>query len=189
MPDLILRTMRNKAFAKLSWSFNFRGRLIPVASPRSVDIDHVDNVSYVLFFGSLRSRADEVHEKLVDMQIELEKWANYLAKNFEDELDPHAAEDVTHSSPNWYTGPLVPRLQPRLQFPELEFRTTTWRGHKVPVYSLTDLLGEEKARELIKGSQSQYHDATCVVMKRARAKVGVDMLLLHIQAYIAQCGP
>jgi len=189
MPDLILSTMRNKAFAKLSWSFGFRGRLIPVPSPRPADIEHVDNVSYVLFFGSLRSRAEECHQKLIAIQIELDKWANYSVKNFGAKLDPHASPNVTHPSPHWYTEPLVPKLQPRQKFPELEFHTTTWRGRKVPVYSLTDLLGEEKAQELAKGSKSKYEEATCVVMKRARTKVAVDMLLMHIQAYITQCGP
>lgn len=189
MPDLILQAMRNQAFGKLSWSFTFRGRLIPVASPRSADIEHVDKVSCILLFGSFRSRADECHQKLVDIQMELEKWANYSIKSFGARLDPHASPEVTHSSPSWYTEPLVPKLQPRQNFPELEFHTATWRGHKVPVYSLTDLLGEEKAQELTKGSKSKYEEATCVVMTRARTKVSVEIMLMQIQAYMAQCGP
>ncbi|KAF2849273.1 hypothetical protein T440DRAFT_469378 [Plenodomus tracheiphilus IPT5] len=189
MPDFILQTMRNKVFNKLSFNFSFRGRLIPVQSPRSEDIEHVDDISCVLFFGSLRTRADEFHQNLIDVQNELEKWVTYFIKNFSAKIDPHASADVTHSSPAWYTEPLVPRLQPRLKFPELEFHTTSWQGKKVALYSVTDLFGQEKTAELIKGSNSKYGDARCVVMKRARHNMPVEMLLMQLQAYIAQSAP
>ncbi|KAH9880086.1 hypothetical protein J1614_002112 [Plenodomus biglobosus] len=189
MPDFILQSMRNKVFRKLSWNFNFRGRLIPVLSPRSEDIEHLDDVSSVVLFRSLHTRADECHEKLIEIQNELEKWVSYSAKNFAARIDPHASPTVTHHSPHWYDEPLIPRLQPRLKFPELVFHTTLWKGRKVALYSLTDLLGEGKAQELIKGSDSKYGDEKCVIIKRARHNVPVEMLLMQLQAYIAQSAP
>ncbi|CAG5144629.1 uncharacterized protein ALTATR162_LOCUS1578 [Alternaria atra] len=187
MPDFVLEIMRKRLDSKLSWNFGFRGRLIPVASPRTEDIESVEDVSCVLIFRSLRTRADDLQKQVDQNMTELEKWSNYFTKSFEAKLDPHAAPGVTHSSPHWYTGPVVSRLQPRVQFPELEFHTTVWRGKKVAVYSLTDLLGEDKAQELIKGSQ--YVDERCVVMKAARHNVPVEILLMQLQAYIAQPGP
>ncbi|KAI4959441.1 hypothetical protein J4E86_003163 [Alternaria arbusti] len=187
MPDFILDIMRKTAASKLSWNFGFRGRLIPVASPRTEDIESVEDVSSVLIFRSLHNRGDDM-QKMADLNMaELEKWSAYFTKSFEAKLDPHATPEVTHSSPHWYTGPVIACLQPRLMFPELEFHTTTWRGRKVAVYSLTDLLGEDKAQELIKGSK--YADEKCVVMKRARHNVPVEILLMQLQAYIAQPGP
>ncbi|KAI8939674.1 hypothetical protein NX059_003432 [Plenodomus lindquistii] len=189
MPDFVLQTMRNKILKKLSWNFNFRGRLVPVQSPRSEDIEHIDDVSCILIFRTLRTRADKSQQELINVQKELEKWANYSIKNFAAILDPHASPDVTHHSPSWYNEPLVPRLQPRLQYPELEFPTASWRGRKVALYSLADMLGEEKAQELIRGSNSKYADAKCVIIKRARHNVPVEMLLMQVHAYIAQCAP
>jgi len=187
MPDFILDIMRKTAANKLSWNFGFRGRLIPVASPRTEDIESVEDVSSVLIFRSLHNRGDDM-QKLADLNMaELEKWSAYFTKSFEAKLDPHATPEVTHSSPHWYTGPVIACLQPRLMFPELEFHTTTWRGRKVAVYSLADLLGEDKAQELIKGSK--YAGEKCVVIKRARHNVPVEMLLMQLQAYIAQPGP
>ncbi|KAH8727101.1 hypothetical protein GQ44DRAFT_612234 [Phaeosphaeriaceae sp. PMI808] len=187
LPDLIVDLMQKQLVKKLSWNFSFRGRLIPVASPGSSDIEDKDDISCVLIFGSLRTHADNIQTRANAIIAEVGKWSSYVTKTFVDKLDPHASPHVTHSSPTWYTEPLVPRLQPRFQYPELEFKSTMWRGRKVPLYSLTDLLGEEKARQLIKGSK--YEEATCVLMKKGRHNVAVEILLMRLQAYIAQPGP
>jgi hypothetical protein len=78
-------------------------------------------------------------------------------------------------------------MKPRLQFPELEFKTTRWRGKKVALYSLSDLLGDDTARQLIEGSK--YEGEKYAVMKSARHNVPVEMLLMQLQAYIARTGP
>ncbi|KAF1843756.1 sister chromatid cohesion protein Eso1 [Cucurbitaria berberidis CBS 394.84] len=166
MAEFVLDMMRKRLVTKLSWNFGFRGRLTPVSSPRTEDIENIEDVSCVLLFGSLRTRADGLQDRADQIKVELEKWSNYFSKSLTTKLDPHASSEVTHTSPVWYTEPLVPRLQPRLQYPELEFKSTIWCGRKVAVYSLTDLLGEEKAKALIKGSK--YDGEKCVVLKRAR---------------------
>lgn len=187
LPSLVTDLMQKQLTNKLSWNFTWRGRLIPVASPRNEDIEKVDDVSCVLIFGSLRTRADEIQEQSKSLVEEMQKWSSYIAKGWQDKLDPHRSPEVTHTSPAWYVEPLVPHLQPRIRCPELEFKTTTWRSRKVPLYSLTDLLGEEKARQLIEGSK--YAGERCVVLKSARHNVPVEILLMRLQAYITECGP
>lgn len=187
LPDLIMDTMRRQLAKKLSWSFGFRGRLTPVASPRSEDLEDLEDVSCVLIFRSLRAVALDMHNQCNDIVAEMDKWSKYIAKEYQDKLDPHASPEVTHRSPNWYVEPLVPRLQPRLQFPELDLHTATWRGRKVALYSLTDLLGAEEAQKMVQGSQ--YASEKCVVMKNTRHNVPVQILLMRLQAYIAPCGP
>jgi hypothetical protein len=187
MPELILNLMQKQLIKKLSWSFGFRGRLTPVASPRTEDLEHVDHVSCVLIFRSLRTYADDVHDRAQDLVAEMDKWASYVAKQYADKLDPHTAPGVTHRSPAWFVEPLVPRLQPRIRYPELELTSTMWRGKKVALYSLTDMLGEQKARQLIEGSQCAGEK--CVVVKNMRHNVPVEILLMRLQAYVARCGP
>lgn len=189
MPQLILSLLRQRVVDRLSWNFSFRGRLIPVASPRTEDLEAVDAVSTVLLFQSLRTRADDCQERCEAITAELEKWATYFSQYFGSHFDPHSSPNVTHKAPHWYTQPLIPRMQPRLQFPELEFKTTTWRGRKVAVYSLTDLLGSEKAKELIEGPTSKYADQGCVVIRQARHNVPVEVLLMQLQAYVANPSP
>lgn len=188
MPDLVLSLLRQRVVDRLSWNFSFRGRLIPVVSPHSSHLSAIDDVSTVLVFSSLRTRADDLQDRCDAITAELEQWAAYFGQNFGNHFDPHQKPGVTHRAPAWYTAPLVPHLQPRVQFPELEFRTTVWRGTKVAVYSLTDLLGKEKASELIEGEGSKYADQKCVVIKRARHNVPVEILLMQLQAYMARPG-
>lgn len=188
MPPLILNLMRKRVIDRLSWNFTFRGRLIPVASPRTEDIEAVDDVSTILIFRSLRTLADDSQERCEAISAELEKWASYFGQYFGTCFDPHSSPEVTHKAPYWYQ-PLIPHMHPRLQFPRLEFKTTAWRGQKVAVYSLTDMLGPEKAKELIEGPKSKYADQRCVVIKRARHNVPVEILLMQLQAYIAKPGP
>ncbi len=183
MSDLILELMRKRLVEKLSWHFGTLGRLTPVASPRPQDIHKVEDVSCVLLFGSLRTRAEDVQDRLDLIKEEIDTQITSYLKEIAQKIDPHASPKVTHHSPSWYLEPLVPRLQPRLQFPELEFESTTWRTTKIPMYSLTDLLGEEKARALITGSK--YEKNTCVVIKRAKHNVPVEILLMQLQSYIA----
>ncbi|KAH7085272.1 hypothetical protein BKA63DRAFT_13966 [Paraphoma chrysanthemicola] len=185
LPDLILNLMRKQLLQKLSWNFAFKGRLVPVASPSSTDIADVDNASCVLIFRSLRTQADDIGDRAKDISDEMEKWAAYAIKGFT-QLDPHKAPNVTHHPPSWYVEPIVPRFQPRLLYPEFDFKTAIWRGKKIPLYSLTDLLGEEKAREFLAGSK--YRDEKCVIIKDARHNMQVQLLLMRLQAYIVQSG-
>ncbi|KAF2033271.1 hypothetical protein EK21DRAFT_59035 [Setomelanomma holmii] len=185
LPDLILGLMQKQLVKKLSWNFARTGRLSPVASPRSEDIGSIEGASCVLIFRSLKTRADDIEDRAKAIIAELDKWSAYVAKSFA-EMDPHNPPHVTHKSPSWFVEPLVPRLQPRLRFPVLDYKTTVWRGKKIPIYSLTDLLGEERARDLI--GNSKYGGDKCVVTKEARHNVPVELLLLRLQAYIAQSG-
>ncbi|KAF1929051.1 uncharacterized protein M421DRAFT_4866 [Didymella exigua CBS 183.55] len=191
MPALLLGLLRTRLHSALAWSFAFRGRLRAVASPHGGALEALDDVSCVLCFGSLRagSRGDVAQDRCDAITAELDKWALYFAQSFGPHLDPHAQAGVTHRPPSWYSAPLVPRLQPRIQFPELEYRTAEWRGRRVPVYSLVDLLGEDRAHELINGAKSQYASHQCVVMKRARHNVPVELLLMQLQTYVARPGP
>lgn len=189
MPAFLLHLLRDRLVSALAWSFSFRGRLLPVDSPHPAHTAHVDDVSCLLYFGTLRSRAADAREKCDAITAELEKWSHYFGQNFGAHFDPHAKDGVTHKAPYWYHAPLLPHLQPRLQFPALDYPTTLWRGRRVPVYSLVDLLGEEKARLLIAGPKSKYADDACVVVKRARHNVPVEMLLMQLQTYVAQPGP
>lgn len=186
LPDLVTDMMRKQLLKKLSWSFGFRGRLTPVASPRAEDLDDVEDVSCVLIFRSLRTSANDLHDRCKEIMTEMDKWSGYVAKSYADKLDPHASPEVTHTSPNWYYEPLVPRLQPRLHFPQLDFHTAVWREQKVALYSLTDLLGADEAQRL--AQDSQYAGERCVVMKNTRHNVPVQILLMRLQAYIAQPG-
>lgn len=187
MASLILNLLRDRLLSKLQWFFGFRGRLIPVRSPLREDIDGVEDVSSILYLDSLKTHADELQSQVEQLTIEGDKWSSYFSKQYSRLVDPHEAPGVTHSSPLWYVEAIVPRLAPRVRFPVLEFKTTTWRGRKVPVYSLLDMLGEEKLEKLVKGSK--YEGDRCLVLKSRRHSVPVGMQLAQLQMYLVQSAP
>jgi hypothetical protein len=187
MPELILDLLRKNLLNKLIWYFQKSGHLVPCKSPRRVDIEEIEDVGCVLLFRSLRTRADEVQEKALVNLKEVEFQAKYWAGRHLEEMDPHMVQNATHTPPIWWRGPLLPELSPRIKFPPLEFKTTEWKGRKIAVYSLTDLLGEEKMKELIEGSR--FETERCVVLKRGRHSVPVEMMLVQLQAYLTAPGP
>lgn len=186
MPELILTLLRNNLLNKLRWYYQHTGHFVPCASPRKEDLEGIDDVSSVLYFGTLRTRADKAQDEARANLKEVEFQAKYWATRHRDEIDPHRVQNATHTPPIWWRGPLLPNLSTRLRFPPLEFRTTEWRGVRVPVYSLTDLLGEEKTKELIQGSR--FEGEKCVVLKRRRHNVPVEIMLMQLQAYLATTG-
>jgi hypothetical protein len=187
MPDFILSLMRKQLLDKLNWYFKEPKRLFPCASPLPEDISDVKDVSCILYLGTLKAAADELQAKALAISNQLESYAVAFADIMKDHLDPHRTKAVTHNSPSWWRGPVVPRLQPTLLYPPLEFKTTVWRGSRVPVYSLYDLLGEEQMRDLVQ--DSLFKDEKCLAVKRARHNVPLELLLMQMQAYLASPGP
>ncbi|KAF2702653.1 hypothetical protein K504DRAFT_475117 [Pleomassaria siparia CBS 279.74] len=187
MSDLILKLLRKRLLNKLRWSFQKVGRLVPCKSPRKEDIEEFEDVSCVLYLDTLKTRADDIQAQSVRIIKAVEREAEYWANKFNRGQDPHEDARVTHVPPMWYRGPLYPTLSPRLRFPPLQFSTTVWRGGKIPVYSLTDLLGAEGMKVLVEGSSLE--GVGCVVMRRGRHNVPVEMELMQLQAYLAETGP
>jgi hypothetical protein len=189
MADLIRDLMRKRLADKLRWNFGLRGRLVPTDSPRTEDLENVKvrEVSCVLAFDTLRTRADDIQDRCDEIAIELEKWSGYFSSYYGDRFDPHKLPSTTHRSPSWYTQPLISQIQPRIRFPELEFKTTIWRGKKVAVYSLFDLLGDVTAQQLIEGSE--YEGQKYVIIPSAKHNVPVEILLMQLQAYLARPKP
>jgi len=187
MADLILSLLRKNLLNKLKWHFKHSGQLVPCDSPHSKDIDGFENVSCVLYFGTLRTSADELQERALTSLKMVEGEAKYWAGRYNARMDAHMKQGAAHIHPVWYRGPLVPQLQPRIRFPSLEFKTTVWRDSRVAVYSLQDLLGEEMVGELMKGSKWEMEK--CVIVKRGRHNVPLETMLMQSQAYVATAGP
>lgn len=187
MSDLILALLRKRVADKLKWNFSRTGRLLPCHSPASDHISAFENVSCVLYIPSLRTHADELQNEAANIADEVDKRVDYYLKQFPKQLDPHKRKGASHPSSKWRSEPLVPRLLPRLRFSPLEFKTTEWRRKRVAVYSLYDLLGEEHLQDVIQGSK--YEGERCLVLKSGRHNVPVEMLLMQLQAYLAEPGP
>lgn len=184
MPDLILALMQKKLSNKLRWHLKHSGQLVPCASPRSEDIEGIDDVSCIITFFSLKTIADKIQHKAKQTASRTDYLANGVVEALKD-LDPDKSKQAT--SPLLWNGRLVPRFQPRALYPPLEFNTTQWRESTVAVYSLYDLLGEGKFKELLQGTK--FEEVGCVALKTEKLNLTIEVLLAQMQAYVAVPGP
>ncbi|ORY15851.1 hypothetical protein BCR34DRAFT_477391 [Clohesyomyces aquaticus] len=188
MPDLILSLLRRNLMPKLQWHIKQSGsRMVACHDPCSSELDPIDDVACVLYFDTLKTRADEIQPRVNEIVEHVEHWAGYYAEGLRDVLDPHRAIKATHLPPIWWKGPLVPRLRPRHRFPPLEFKTSIWRGRRVAVYGLHDMLGPEKVKELLEGTR--FEGEKCVVLKSGYQSLRLQVHLMQLQAYLASLGP
>ena len=187
MPTLLLTLLQQQALRKLRWHFTQPGRTLErCAGAHPAALDPLDDVACVLYLRTLRTRADELHAEAQKIVLEVEGKVGRLAKLMEKHQSP-AIQAMIRSPPHWWRGPLFPRLQPRLRFPPLAFQTAEYRGRRVAVYSLFDLLGEERVKELVAGTN--FEDANCVVLKESRMIVSAQMALMKLEGYVAESGP
>ncbi|KAF1811315.1 hypothetical protein P152DRAFT_483197 [Eremomyces bilateralis CBS 781.70] len=76
-----------------------------------------------------------------------------------------------------------PQLAEWVIFPDSWVHEVDYRGKKIPVFSLADLLGEEKARELVDGTE--YADVDCVVLKNDEKTSRLHQSLVKLERYVA----
>ncbi|OCL01939.1 hypothetical protein AOQ84DRAFT_305745 [Glonium stellatum] len=187
MPDLIQTLLQQQVYRKLRWHFGQPGgKLERCASAHSADLDPLNDVACVLYLRTLRTRADELQAEVQKIVLEVEDMVDQLAKLQKKNYSP-AIEAMIRSPPHWWRGPLLPRLQTNLRFPPLAFHTAEYRGRRVAVYGLYDLLDEERVRELVTGTS--FEGADCVVLKESRMIVPVQMALMQLEGYAAESGP
>lgn len=186
--QLVLSRFQQPIIQKLRYFFERPGgQLVQCGSPLTSDIEAtgLDDVSCVLYLGSLKTPADKIQAKSIDIMVAVDQLIYGFKKKHTALVDPHTK--ANHNSPAWYKGPLLPTLLPRLRYPPLEFKTTRWRDQEVSVYSLPDLLGEENTKELVMGTQ--FEDAGCIVMRRRRNNTATQLLLMQLQGFLATPGP
>jgi hypothetical protein len=76
----------------------------------------------------------------------------------------------------------IPRLNPAIRSPPLEYPTIQYRDTRIPLYNLEELLGEEKTKELLEDTifkKSEY-----LVVKEGRLTAGAQMALMKLQGYL-----
>jgi hypothetical protein len=78
--------------------------------------------------------------------------------------------------------PHPPALDIKHSHPPAPYPSARYKDRIVPVYSLMDLLGEQKTRELLK--ETSFEDARAVVVKEGNLTTNAQMALLKLQEYM-----
>jgi hypothetical protein len=185
MDEFVLDLLRGVVVRALRWSF-VHPNSIGVAKCDGVNhANTLDGVACVLRISSRPSlamldAASEVAEciarcdALTEELREFTKWVRRRRGNsgFRDFNVP--AQVLMSTS--------IPRLNPVLLDPPLEFATAPYRGRRIPVYCLGGMLGEEKTTELLK--DTMFEGSHYVVVNEGRLTAGAQMALMKLQGYL-----
>ncbi|KAI9697856.1 MAG: hypothetical protein M1820_007643 [Bogoriella megaspora] len=144
-------------------------------------LQEVDNVGCVLFLRPvIRKEIREVEREINRRMGEVVRVVEKVLALEHEIMIKRVTRDgklgkVKRSEPK---GVNVRALFPRLEVPMVE-----WRGERVPVYDLVEMLGEEKMGELVGGSRVE--GASCVVLKKGYFTSSVQMWLGKLWMYVA----
>ncbi|KAH7137986.1 hypothetical protein B0J11DRAFT_563038 [Dendryphion nanum] len=187
MADLIESLMQKNVAEQLKWHFKHSGsRMVGVGSLRAEEIKDIDDVSCILSLRNLKTTADTLQAQSTKIVSICDDYARQTRSLLSPILDPHKGNNP-FPPPQWYKAPVVPQLHPRLRYPPLEFSTAEWRGRRVAVYGLVELLGAERVKEVLAGTR--FEGVDWVVVRGSRHHVSLEMMLLRLQMYLAVPGP
>lgn len=180
MSSLILSLLRRSALQKLRWPFQYANAKLVRACPQGVaELDEHDDVGCLLHMRPLH------RPEIREVQTKLEKIEVYIDRNIVNRITKiQGVMPGPGVKVNSFESNLPLRLAASWMATPRDFPTAVWRGERVSVYSLVDLLGEQQTRELLMGTK--FEGVDWVILKRDSLTVSAQMWLLKLQGYLAE---
>ena len=182
--DLVLNLLQESVVSALKWPLQRPNAGYIETADKGIDaIDEIDDVACILYVDSPKSPEVEDLERQVQLCLTkcdgfvntIDRWQNVLIGGGKEIMREWAAETEAPQ--------LVPRLSAHYSLPRLRFPTVAYRGRKVPVYSLQDLLGVDRTRRLLEGTR--FGDAKYLVIKEStQGSYKGQEQLLRLQGYL-----
>ncbi|KAI9666497.1 MAG: hypothetical protein M1821_004433 [Bathelium mastoideum] len=187
MAALIARLLAETVETKLAWGLKHGGKAAVKAIGGETwgewveGVQEVKEVGCVVVVGSLGSaRARDVERRWKEVGAEVLELAEDVV-----EVTGGIAERRIKlgSIGGSMRRPGGPRVNIKAWYPPLELPTITCRGKEVPVYTLSDMLGHEKAHSLVEGTA--FKGAKCIILKNSYLTRAAQMWCSKLQAYLA----
>lgn len=174
MDKFVLGLLQNAVVRSLRWGFQHpKAGLVARCDGGTGDIDSMDSVACFLYRETVKSHLDleaKIYEHVSTAQDLSEK-----VKKMEVSIRSRNNLDINH----------LRRKPPVMSFaashPPTRYPSAPYRGRIIPVYSLTDLLSEEKMGILLK--DTVFEDARAFVVKEGNLTTKAQMALLRLQEY------
>lgn len=180
MSALILSLLRKTLLQKLRWPFQHANAKLAVAAPGGpAELDSHDDVGCLLYLRPMyRREVREIQKEVDRIEDEIDRTIVFQIAKMQDlpaKLNVRIKDYKAHVHLKM-TAPWMAR--PR------QFLSAEWRGERIPVYSLPDLLGEEQMRHLVTGTK--FEEVDWVILKRSPLTVQTQMWLLKLHGYFAE---
>ncbi|KAF2433712.1 hypothetical protein EJ08DRAFT_38066 [Tothia fuscella] len=183
MDDLILGLLRDVVVKRLRWCFvHPKAKGVGECEGGADKTEGIDDVGCILYVLSHTSQEVKDAERELDALVTKVERIRANEEKRQKTRPKSIAEDTVKVPVQGFVTVDPPKINPKLSHPPLRFPTVRYRGHLMPVYSLHDLLGEEKTRELLK--ETVFENSRCLALMGGNLTAGAQMALLKLQGYV-----
>jgi hypothetical protein len=177
MDEFVLGLLQNAVVRALRWGFQHpKAGLVARCDEGASGIKSVDGVACLLYKDTIKSH---LHlEAKVNKLVNECRFFHDRVVNLETagkRLEGTGQEHTLMKHP--------PALSISYSHPREPNPSAPYKDRIVPVYSLTDMLGEEKVGELL--SNTTFEDARAIVLKEGNLTANAQMALLRLQEYLS----
>jgi hypothetical protein len=182
LDQLVLDLLRSVVVRTLRWSMvHPKSKGVVGCEGGAEHAEEIDDVACIMYIPSLTSQPTKDAEAEVEAIINKAENLRMLEATRQSKFVAPGKQPVR--LPLSITIPISPpRMNPKVSNPPLHFPTVRYRGRLIPVYSLDDLLGEDKTKELLK--DTVFANSRCLALKGGNLTVGSQKALLRLQGYI-----
>ncbi|KAE9972224.1 hypothetical protein Vi05172_g11541 [Venturia inaequalis] len=175
MDEFVLGLLQSAVVRSLKWGLQHpKAGLVTRCDDGAANIESIDGVACFIYRETLKSHSDL--EAKIDTYISTAQSLSAKIGRTEMDIRLHNNLDNDHRRRKPPVMSLAASHSPA------RYSSARYRDRIVPVYSLTDLLGEEKMRDLFK--DTAFEDARAFVVKEGNLTTNAQMALLRLQEYM-----
>lgn len=176
MDEFVLELLQDSVVRSLRWGLQHpKAGLVVRCDDGASGVENTDGAACLLYQQAVKSHLDL--EAQIDKHISTAQ--SLSAKVASIELGIRRQNKLEIDGLLLRKPPLMRTTASR---PPARYPSVPYKDRIIPVYSLTDLLGEEKMGELLK--DTAFEDARAIVVKEGNLTTNAQMALLRLQEYM-----
>lgn len=175
MDDFVLRLMQNAVVRSLRWALQHpKAGLVTRCDGGGSSVESIDGVACLMYRESIKTYSNL--EAKIDLLIDTcHRYGQKVQ-----EVRKRIGQKNRESSDGITKLPLS--MSVALGCSSARYASTRYKDGIIPVYSLTDMLGEEKMGELLK--DTPFEDARTIVVTGGSLTTNAQLALLRLQGYL-----
>lgn len=177
MDEFVLGLLQNAVVRALRWGFQHpKAGLLARCDEGASVMESIDGVACLLYKNTIESH--------LDLEAKVDKLVNECRFFYDRVVNLEATGKRLRGTSQEHTlMQRPPALNIAYSHPQEPNPSAPYKDRIVPVYSLMDMLGEEKVGELL--SNTAFEDAQAIVLKEGNLTANAQMALLRLQEYLS----
>jgi hypothetical protein len=175
MDEFVLGLLQNAVVRSLRWGLQHpKAGLVARCDEGASGVESIDGVACLLYKDTIKSFLDL--DVVVDKLVHECHYFHQRVSKFE------ATGRRLKGTSQELIEKFPPALSVAYSHPSTPYPSAPYKDRIMPVYSLVDMLGEEKMAELLK--ETSFEGARAIVLKEGNLTTNAQMALLRLQEYL-----